>query len=179
MSEWKGWTINIALFTFVLLHFCMFETFLWPKIFGQWPSPLFWFPILVYLVLNRPPTTFFTHFIFFYLFLKGFTLTPFYVLTFNLLFTVILLSFIKQRLFPGSDTSFFLMNGVGVILWNMSSILTSLVFEDNSMKTFDILSRIAESGMTIPWAMVCWQLFQKIDEFTLKSSAQEWGESRL
>lgn len=137
----------IAILLLVMLT-AGFQTTIWYQVFGTLPAPQFWLAIVLYLFLYRKPkeALILSYLSVSLLFFFGWF--PLGIMYFNVLALFVLIYIIKERIFwPGSGY-FWVLTLVGTLLWHLVYVLSSLFFESQPLKTYDILDRLIQILLT-------------------------------
>lgn len=167
------WLLSLLPFVVLLLVINGIQTSLWYLLFGSFPPPLFWLIVLTYVSVTKPlwEATLLTYIL--SLATAGFTAFPLEAfLVYNLAF-MLMLMFIRERVFWGGATFFMLMVGVSSATAPFLYWLASRWFDKNPVfipQVFDwVISALLSMVFSVPIYAIC----QAIDNVATKDAGAE------
>ncbi|HRK06632.1 MAG TPA: hypothetical protein PLZ57_02590 [Pseudobdellovibrionaceae bacterium] len=178
--------LNIAIFALVLLLLTSAQTSLWMQIFGYFPAPLLWLPIIAYVAINRTPLETIIITQIFSLIMAPATVMPEGLLMICNLGVALSVQVFKTRIYWNAATYIMMVSGGSVVLFHLLHMLGSFMVRmpDYQPLTSPSLSDWIVQAMLTPLAAppIIW-LLSFIDRLTGREMAVEnmedsWGGSR-
>jgi hypothetical protein len=170
------WLLGLAMMIVSATVFTAFQTSLWFLIFGNFPAPMFWLILLVYVSVTRALWEATLTVYLLTASIAQFTIFPFEGMLIFCLLMMIALVLIRERVFWGGATYFMLMVGVASLAAPIFYWLCSRWIDKNPIFIPDIFDWLITGGLTVVFSPPLYRLYQWIDRF----SEQDAGaESRL
>ncbi len=178
--------LNIGIFALVLLLLTSAQTSFWMQIFGHFPAPLLWLPIIAYVAINRSPLETIIVTQFFSLIMAPATVMPEGLLMICNLGVALSVQLFKTRIYWNSATYIMMVSGGSVLLFHLFHLVGSFLVR---MPNYQPLTQPSVSdwivqAMLTPLAAppIMW-LLHFIDRLTGREIAVEnmedsWGGTR-
>jgi len=149
------------------------QTTLWFSVLGTFPAPLFWLVLLVYISVTRPlwEATLMTYLI--CLANTGFTVLPFEELLVFGLIIMVLLMFIRERVFWGGTTYFMLMVGLASVTAPILFWIVSRWFDGNPIFIPNIFDWLISILLTLLASHPLYSIYQWIDRVAALDAGTE------
>ena len=172
MKEKLKLAANVLLFLFATLMLATIQTSLWFQIFGYFPSPAFWIPVLIYIALNRSTLeaiiySYLTAFV-----LASMTAMPEGVLMVSCLGVALTTQVFKKRIYWNSASYIMMVAGLGALLFQIYHWAAAFVFGD-PLSSPAILEWIIEALLTPLAAPVLFPVFRWFDRVTDREPTPE------
>lgn len=153
-----------VVFTFIFMVFCAFETSFWPNLINFIPAPQFWLLFVFYVCVRWTE-----RWNIFFLYLLGFIVTlysmmPLKMALFSLLFTYLIISFLKNRIHSTSVVTFSLLSLAMSVVYSMVYIALSFVFEKNPTSVIP-LERFISFGLNFLMSVPVYVFLEKLNSF--------------
>ena len=155
--------LRFLFFTFVMLTCTHLQTTIWFSFFGYFPSPCFWVPVFVYLMMNRPFPYNLAWLIYFYLiFLTQTTAVPITLfLSIMTLWSLIL--FFQKRFSTMSMGDFIFVTAITTFLFPGVYFLYSMFTFANPH--LDLLMNFISFVLTLPVIPPTLSVLKHMDRF--------------
>lgn len=162
--------LSFVFFTFVLLTSTHLQTTIWFSFFGYFPSPCFWIPVFVYLMMNRDFPYNFLWLLYFYLiFLTQTSAVPL-TLFFSMMTLWALILFFQKRFSTMSTTDLILVSALSTFLFPGLYFLYSMLALTHPH--LDLLMNFLSFIFTLPVIPPVLIILKKLDRL-FKPSANE------
>ena len=173
MKERTLLVTNIALFAFAVLVLGTLQTSLWFQIFGYFPAPALWIPVLVYIALFR--STFETV-VFSYI--TGFVLSTMTAIPEGLLMSVCLalaltVQVVKRRIYWPSASYFMMICGSSALVFHIYHWGSTFLIEENPLTSPQVSAWLIEALLTPLVAPVIFPLLQFFDRITAREQSAD------
>ena len=156
---------NVLLFLFATLMLATIQTSLWFQIFGYFPSPALWIPVLIYVALNRSTLetiiyAYLTAFV-----LASMTAMPEGVLMVSCLGVALTAQVFKKRIYWNSASYIMMVSGLGALFFEIYHWTASYIFND-PISSPAIIDWLIEALLTPLCAPVLFPILQWFDRLT-------------
>jgi hypothetical protein len=163
---------NVLLFLFATLLLATIQTSLWFQIFGYFPSPALWIPVLIYVALNRSTLeaiiyAYLTAFV-----LASMTAMPEGVLMISCLGVALTAQVFKKRIYWVSASYIMMVSGLGALLFQIYHWGATYVFGE-PISSPAIIDWIIEALLTPLAAPVLFPVFRWFDRVTDREPTAE------
>lgn len=168
MKERSKLVANVLVFLIATLLLATIQTSLWFQIFGYFPSPSLWIPVLIYVALNRSTLetiiyAYLTAFV-----LSSMTAMPEGILMVACLGVALTAQVFKKRIYWVSASYIMMVSGLGALLFQIYHWIAAFVFGDPiSMPA--VIDWLIEALLTPLAAPVLWPIFRWLDRVTDRS----------
>lgn len=164
---------NIALFVVTALILAGVQTSLWLQIFGYFPPPALWMPVLVYLSLFRGTLTtiLLSHLL--ALALASATAMPDGLMMISCLGVALSVQVFKTRIFWIQSTYFMMVCGFSTLLFHILHFVSSWIFSEFPVTSPALADWIIQSLLTPLFAPVFFPLFRWFDAVTDREEPPE------
>jgi hypothetical protein len=170
---------NYLVFVIALLLLAALQSSLWLQLFGWFPAPQLWMPILVFWVLYRELWEGVLMVYLLTVVLSGFTALSFpHFLAVNLL-TCLALVFAKRRVYWAGATFFMLATGACVAFFIFFSLLVSWRYDNNPVQDVSVFGWLMTLLLTMLVSLPLHFVFSWFDRFTHKEHPTEAGTGIL
>lgn len=168
---------NLALFILAILVLGTLQTSLWFQVFGYFPAPAMWLPVLIYVALFRSTleTILFSY-------LTGFVLSTLTVMPEGLLMSVCLalalsVQLFKTRIYWLSASYSMMVCGLAALVFHVFHWAATFLIEDVPLTSPQVSSWLIECLLTPLLAPVVFPILQLIDRLTNRESATEMSST--
>jgi hypothetical protein len=161
--------VRFLFFTFMLLTMTHLQTTIWYSFFGYFPSPCFWVPVFVYLMMNRTFPYNFLWLTYFYLIFLTQTAASATLLLFSILSLWALILFFQKRFSTLSMADFIFVTSISAFLFPGIYFLYSLMVYQHPH--LDLLMNFMSFVLTLPVIPPVLIILKKVDSL-LKSTPQ-------
>jgi len=156
---------NVLLFLLATLLLATVQTSLWFQIFGYFPSPALWIPVLIYVALNRSTLetiiySYLTAFV-----LASMTAMPEGVLMISCLGVALTAQVFKKRIYWVSASYIMMVSGLGALFFQLYHWGAAYVFGD-PLSSPAIIDWLIEALLTPLAAPVLFPVFRWFDRIT-------------
>lgn len=164
---------NIALFILMTLLLAGAQTSFWLQIFGYFPPPALWMPVLVYLALFRGTlaTIILSHLV--ALSISSATAMPLGLVMIACLAVALSIQVFKTRIFWMQSTYFMMVSGLSVFVFHMTHFASSWALSDTPLTTPAIGDWIIQALLTPLVAPLLFPLFRWVDALTQQDDPPE------
>jgi len=152
------------------------QTSLWFLVFGNFPAPMFWLILLVYVSVTRPLWEATLTIYLLAASVAQFTVFPFESFLIFCLLLMLALVMIRERVYWGGPTYFMLMVGVASILAPIVFWICSRWMDRNPVFIPQVFDWLIVGGLTVVFSPPFYRLYQWMDHV---SSQDAGSESRL
>lgn len=162
MKPWR-WLVGVILLVGCTFGLTAAQTSLWVLVMGNFPPPLFWLMMLIYVAITRSVPQAIMYFYLLTLVISSFTAFPFeHFLLMNMIMLILLL-IVKGRIFWPGTTYFVLVCGAfslvaPLLLWILSRFL-----DKNPLFVPAIFNWLISALMTMLAGMVLFNVLQWFD----------------
>jgi hypothetical protein len=140
--------LRFLFFTLMLLTMTHLQTTIWFSFFGYFPSPCFWVPVFVYLMMNRPFPYNFSWLIYIYLIFLTQTAASPTLLFFSILSLWGLILFFQKRFSTLSMADFIFVTSISTFLFpGIYFVYSLMVFQHPHI---DLLMNFISFVITLP-----------------------------
>lgn len=164
---------NVSLFAAATIALGTLQTSLWFQIFGYFPAPAFWIPVLVYIALHRSTleTILFSYLI-------GFILSTMTAMPEGLLMSVCLglaltVQLVKTRIYWVSASYIMMICGSASLVFHLYHWVATFMVEEIPLTSPQISSWLIEALLTPLVGPLTFPLFQWFDRVTGRTSGPE------
>ncbi len=157
---------NFLLLGLATLVLATAQSALWFQIFGGFPAPAFWIPVLVYASLYRKFGQMAILAFLMSLTLKPMTVMPVPFLFFMLFLVGSTLRLVKQRFYWVGHSYFMMISGIAALLFHVYHSLGTLIIGDSSLASPEISDWLVQALLTPLVAPVLYEIFRWFDRAT-------------
>lgn len=170
---------NYLLFLLAIYLLLAFQSSIWFQLFGHFPSPVMWLPIMAYWTLNRNIYEGIAM-----VYLVTFVMASMSTIPLGLCLAVNMTLFgmayfIKRRIYWPGVTYYMLVCGIGASLFPVLHLVYSLIFEMKSLNEFSFFHWIVGSFMTSVVALPLFAAFSLLDRLSKKDISAETGTHEI
>lgn len=156
---------NVLLFLLATLMLATVQTSLWFQIFGYFPSPALWIPVLIYVALHRSTLetiiySYLTAFV-----LASMTAMPEGVLMISCLGVALTAQVFKKRIYWNSASYVMMVTGLGALLFQIYHWGATYVFGD-PLSSPAVIDWLIEALLTPLVAPLLFPVFRWIDRLS-------------
>lgn len=156
---------NVLLFLLTTLVLATVQTSLWFQIFGYFPSPALWIPVLIYVALHRSTLetiiySYLTAFV-----LASMTAMPEGLLMISCLGVALTAQVFKKRIYWVSASYIMMVSGLGALLFQLYHWIGAYVFGD-PLSSPAVIDWLIEALLTPLTAPVLFPVLQWFDRLT-------------
>lgn len=163
--------LNFIFFSIVILTMVHMQTTIWFSFFGYFPSPFFWTPVFVYLMMNRNlPYNLLWLIYFFLIFLTETSAVP-SLLFFSMLTLWALILFFQKRFSTLSMADFIFVTSISAFLYPGIYFLYSLTAFQNPH--IDLLMNFLSFVLTLPVIPPILIVLKLVDGLLTSNSQQD------
>lgn len=173
MREWLLLASNVGLLCGAALILATVQTSLWFQIFGWFPSPIFWMPVLVYAALHRSFVQMAILTFALSLILMPMTVMPESLLFFTLFALGLSSRIVKRRFYWAGASYFMMMAGLAALFFNLYHWLGTFALTDYEATRPEISDWLIQALLTPLVAPVLYELFRWFDRATEQEQPSE------
>jgi cell shape-determining protein MreD len=173
MKERLLFASNIGLFALAVLVLGTLQTSLWFQIFGYFPSPALWLPVLIYVSLHRSTLeavifAYLTAFI-----LSTMTAMPEGVLMVVCLALAVSIQLFKERIYWSTAGYFMMTAGLASLMFHVFHWSLSYLLGDQPLSSPQVMDWLIEALLTPLVAPLFPPIFRWFDQITGRETAPE------
>lgn len=169
------WLIALNLITIVVLTdlICAFQTSLWMQVLGNFPPPVFWIPILTYVILHRPiwEGVFMTYVITFVL--CAYTAEPFEHFLLANMISLVFVLLIKNRIYWSSPNYFMLMVATALLLHFVLIAMLSQFYDQNPLRNPELFHWMISYLLTLLISVPTYRMLKWFDRITQREESTD------
>ncbi len=167
---------QFTLFLAALILLSTMQTSFWLQVFGYWPAPNMWIPVLVYFALYNQIIPLFWFIYLCFWVLSTLTLIPDGILILLIMSIGLFTRFFKRRIYWSGSTYFMLACSGASLLFNALHCILSLSFEADPMRSPQIATWLGQALLTTIPAFILFPIFQWFDKLTQRESTEASAE---
>lgn len=153
--------ISLMLFTYLL---CGIQTTLWSQFFSWVTAPLLWLNLVIYLTIERSTFSALTQIYCVAFVVSTFTAMPLGILLLTLFVLFWIMHFIRTRIYWPGSLYFAFMCFIGTSAYQVSYILISHLFENNSTGLL-FIDRFMQILLTPLFSFWMYMILRKMDQW--------------
>lgn len=165
--------VNVMLFILLALLLAAGQTSLWLQIFGYFPPPALWIPVIVYLALFRSALHLIIVAQLVAIALSSTTAMPEGIMMIACLAVGLSVQVFKARIFWTATTYFMLVCGLATLAFHIFQMLASWVVVDHPLTSPAISDWIIQSLLTPLFAPLVFPIFRWFDHITQRAEPPE------
>lgn len=173
MKEKALLVLNVVLFVLAALILAAGQTSLWLQIFGYFPPPALWMPIVVYLALFRSALHLVIVTQAMAIALSSATSMPEGLLMISLLGVALSVQVFKTRFFWTATTYFMLVSGLATLAFHLFHFTASWIFSDNPLTSPALSDWIIQALLTPLFAPLLFPVCRWFDGITQRTEPPE------
>lgn len=164
---------NVVLFILITLLLAGAQTSFWLQIFGYFPPPALWMPVLVYLALFRGTleTIILSHLV--AIAISSATTMPIGFVLVSSLTVALSVQIFKTRIFWMQSTYFMMVSGLSVFVFHLAHFASTWLLGDIPLTSPAIADWIIQALLTPLVAPLLFPLFRWIDSLTQQNDPPE------
>jgi hypothetical protein len=179
MKEKLLFVSNIFVLALTTLVLATIQSSLWFQIFGWFPPPAFWIPVLVYVSLYRSPTEAVVVVFVLSLILSTMTVIPDSLLFMTCLLLGASVRLVKQRFYWAGASYFMIVCGFAALVWHVYHWLGSMVASDMPLTSPEVIDWLIQAMLTPLVAPPLYNLFRWFDKVTDREQPVEASTDML
>ena len=164
---------NVFLFLLATLLLAACQTSFWLQIFGYFPPPALWIPVLVYVALFRSTMTAIVMSHLIAIALATSTAMPEGLMMVTCLAVALSVQVFKTRFYWTATTYFMLVCGLATLVFHIYHFAASWVLDDQPLTSPAISSWIIQSLLTPLFAPLLFPVFRWFDQITQRTEPPE------
>jgi hypothetical protein len=166
MKKYALLTTNVALFVLMALLLAAGQTSFWLQLFGSFPAPALWMPVLVYLALFRSTMMFIVLSHILAIALAAATTMPEALLMVTCLAVGLSVQVFKTRIYWSATTYFMMISGLATLVFHVAYFIATWLLDPNPITSPSISSWIIQALLTPLFAPMFFPLLRWIDAVT-------------
>lgn len=164
---------NIALFVALALLLAAGQTSFWLQVFGSFPAPALWMPVLVYLALFRSTMMVVALSHLLAIALASATAMPEALMMISCLAVALSVQVFKARIYWSATTYFMLVCGGATLAFHIFHFTSTWLLGDHPLTSPNLSSWIIQSLLTPLFAPLFFPVFRWIDHITERTEPPE------